>query len=51
VTKKAQIVPKTLQIGGDNKSANECQNCRKVTVCKRIRDVTFNAGFYAGKIQ
>jgi hypothetical protein len=24
-------VTKTLQIGGDNKSANQCQNCRKVT--------------------
>ncbi|WP_374556025.1 hypothetical protein [Aquitalea pelogenes] len=32
VTKEAQKVTKTLQIGGDNKSANECQNCRKVTV-------------------
>ena len=31
VTKEAQIVTKTLQIGSDNKSANECQNCRKVT--------------------
>jgi hypothetical protein len=31
VTKEAQIVTKTLQISSDNKSANECQNCRKVT--------------------
>ncbi|KJV25783.1 hypothetical protein VI06_18265 [Aquitalea magnusonii] len=37
VTKEAQIVAKTLQISGDNKSANECQNCRKVTAGVRFR--------------